>query len=293
MYLRPQTIESRFVNPAVQTPSESQAQSSQQPYAMPMFEASQGVQAQSPSTASPTPQQGAPGTISPFELQPGTYERRIPGLGVSTTPGLQQPQATPASLSPAPFQQPQATPASVSPAPFHQPQVTPFVTPFGQPVQPVAHPSYLSPGPQTLPSTPGTIQHPAFQASQPQIQAPQGLAQGGQQPSGLGARTPRQPPMDIHDAGDELEIDIELPGVSKKDIHLAGYEQGLTLRAIAKDRETEDLVASERGQRIFQRDIPLGFGVDPEEVSARFENGVLIVTVPNKAAKGLGAIEIK
>lgn len=275
MYLRPQTSENPYLNPAVRSPTEGAPQSPQQPYATPMFEASPGIQAQTAQAAPPQTEQATPGMVSPFQLQPGTFEQRFPNVGRSPAPGIQQPQTSPASVSPASFQQPLAIPWTTAAS-----QRVPSTTP-------------ASHTPQAGRSTPGTVQQPFFQATQPQAQALQSPGTLGSRPGELGRPSPRQPPMDIHDAGDELEIDIELPGVSKKDIRLAGHEQGLSLRAVAKERETEDLVTSERGERVFQRDIPLGFAVDPEEVEARFQNGVLIVTVPNKAAKGLGAIEIK
>lgn len=294
MYQRPQTNQNPIPTQAAQNVPEGQSQGFEHTYATPMFEPYSGVQAQTQTPqASPQTEQGTQGILSPFQMQPGTFGQQAPHGGRTPTPGHQHDQIRSGSVSPTRVQQPQTNPAVVNPAATNLPIATPWTTGVLQGVPSAPPASQMPHSSQTVQSTPGSVQPPFFQAAQPPVQAVQSPGTLGSQPGQLGAKSPRQPPMDIYDAGDEFEIDIELPGVSKKDIRLAGHEQGLNLRAVAQQRETEDLVASERGERIFQRDIALGFAVDPEEVEARFENGVLTVTVPNKAAKGLGAIEIK
>lgn len=275
-----------YRQPLFQTPVQRQAnepvQGPQQPFAMPAFEAPRT----SPTARTPpSAEQPVARALSPFEVQ-------------QLTLGQQAPRATPQARDPQPRAQQPGTAIPLQQFPTPQPAAA---TPFQPRTAFSATPGATSPQPRTLQGvpaqTPGT---PTRETASPQ----QGFSAGpspetfggvgqGFQTQVSGTQTPRQPPLDIHDAGESLEIEVELPGVSKKNIRLVSQPHGLELRATAKQRQTDDLVQSERGQRVFQRSIPVGFEVDPKKVSARFENGILTVSVPKDAAKGERAIEIK
>lgn len=91
------------------------------------------------------------------------------------------------------------------------------------------------------------------------------------------------PHMDVTETEKELRIDAELPGVSEKDIAVELNEDVLTIRAEKKQERNEERQGvhfSERAFGTFQRSLRLPFQVDPDQVQARFENGVLAVTLP-------------
>jgi HSP20 family protein len=105
-----------------------------------------------------------------------------------------------------------------------------------------------------------------------------GGGQGPSAPTGLLA-----PHMDVSETEKEIRIQVELPGVNENDVELALNDDVLTIRAEKKQErkeEREGVHISERSFGTFQRAIRLPYQIDAEKVQARFENGVLHVTVP-------------
>ena len=91
------------------------------------------------------------------------------------------------------------------------------------------------------------------------------------------------PHMDVSETERELRIQVELPGVSEQDIEVSLHEDVLTIRAEKKQErkeEREGVHFSERSFGTFQRSLRLPFQVNPDQVQARFANGVLSVTLP-------------
>ena len=91
------------------------------------------------------------------------------------------------------------------------------------------------------------------------------------------------PQMDVSETEKELRIQVELPGVSEKDIDLSLDGDVLTIRAEKRQERKEErdgIHISERSFGTFQRSLRLPFQINPDQVQARFENGVLSVTLP-------------
>jgi HSP20 family protein len=104
--------------------------------------------------------------------------------------------------------------------------------------------------------------------------SPSGGSQGG------GAIVP---PIDVSETDKEVRVCAEIPGVSEKDVDVTLDQDMLTIRGEKKferDVEKENYHVSERSFGTFQRMLRLPFVVDPEQVKANFENGVLTVTLP-------------
>lgn len=168
---------------------------------------------------------------------------------------------------------------------------------------PIATPGYLSPF-QSL-QTPWTSQATqpwTSQASQPWTQSQTigwpsqtGMVQGYPLEEGIRPRVLRQPACDVFDAGENLILEIELPGVAKEDVDLVCNDTSVSLKAKATERhEEENLVQSERGQVLYQRSIPLGVTIVPGDIEATFEDGVLTITAPKKEpTSGLHKVEIE
>lgn len=90
------------------------------------------------------------------------------------------------------------------------------------------------------------------------------------------------PLVDIEHDGDQLAINIDLPGINPDDIEVTMDEYVLTLegeRHESRQRGEGDLMRRERTFGKFQRVLPLPQHVDPETAQASFENGVLEVKV--------------
>lgn len=145
--------------------------------------------------------------------------------------------------------------------------------------------------------------HPAFGGNVGQIGSQPEVGSVGQPNvgsigSGPSSTAPspsiRAPPMTVFDEGEDLRIEFELPGVSKKDIDLVGRERGLVLKAAAEEATEEgEVLTSEGGSRVYQREVPLDIDIVADEISASFRNGILKVTLPKKEpTAGPKSIEI-
>lgn len=147
----------------------------------------------------------------------------------------------------------------------------------GQPQGPTQHP-VMQPASQMSPQF--QQQGPQGSPFQPQTGSPFGQQASQQQ---AGQRTIRQPPVDILDEGEDLVLEIELPGARKEDIQLTGRHNAIQLDVPTRERgEKENVLQSERGQIHYQRLIPLGIEIDSEKIKAKFEDGVLRVKAPKR-----------
>ena len=99
----------------------------------------------------------------------------------------------------------------------------------------------------------------------------------------LGTRTrPAGMPMDAYREGDQFVINFDLPGVDVSSVDLTVEKNVLTVTAERQwqPRENQQVVAAERPQGNFSRQLFLGESLDPDRVEARYENGVLTVVIP-------------
>ena len=97
---------------------------------------------------------------------------------------------------------------------------------------------------------------------------------------------------DVRETEDSYELDIDLPGFKKDEITLDLKDGYLTISAAkGLDKDTEDkkgkYIRQERYAGTCSRSFFVGETVEPEEVSAGFEDGILRITLPKKAEKKL------
>ena len=102
-------------------------------------------------------------------------------------------------------------------------------------------------------------------------------------------------PMDAYRHGDAFVINLDLPGVDPNSIDLTVERNSLTISAERhwEPVEGDQVVASERRQGTFSRQLLLGDGLDADRIHASYENGVLTVTVPVAASAQPRKIEIE
>lgn len=100
--------------------------------------------------------------------------------------------------------------------------------------------------------------------------------------------------MDAYRRGDELVAKFDLPGVDPAATEVTVEKNVLTVKAERnqKREEGDELVVSERPQGSFSRQLFLGEGLDPERVTATYEEGVLTVTVPVKEQAKARKVEV-
>ena len=92
---------------------------------------------------------------------------------------------------------------------------------------------------------------------------------------------------DVHEHDDMYEVDIDLPGFKKEEIHLDlenGYLTVGASKGLDKEEKTRKgkLIRQERYAGSMQRSFYVGEGLTEEDIKARFEDGVLKLTVPKK-----------
>lgn len=99
---------------------------------------------------------------------------------------------------------------------------------------------------------------------------------------------PAQMKVDVKDAGNAYTVDAEIPGVAREDIHVTIDGSVVTLRAEIKQqdaqREGERLLRSERYFGAVARSFQLPQDIDEAGAKAKYDNGVLRLTLPKKAA---------
>jgi len=121
-----------------------------------------------------------------------------------------------------------------------------------------------------------------------------GASQSGRNlsPSGSGRSLQQQgrsgqsywtPQMEVFQRGNEMVVRADLPGISPDDVQIDVDDGVLTIsgeRRNADEDRQEGYYRSERSYGTFARSIALPEGVDEEQVKARYDHGVLEVTVP-------------
>ena len=92
------------------------------------------------------------------------------------------------------------------------------------------------------------------------------------------------PSLDVVENGDEYLVNVDLPGVSKKDLDISVADNVLTIKG-EKHESSESkgkVYRKETWAGSFQRTISLPQGVDPAKIDARMKDGVLTVTLPKR-----------
>jgi HSP20 family protein len=94
----------------------------------------------------------------------------------------------------------------------------------------------------------------------------------------------RQPtmPLDAFRHGETYVVNVDLPGFDPASIDITADKDVLTIRADRhwEPMEGDEVVAAERTQGEFLRQLFLGDGLDTENIHATYDHGVLMITIP-------------
>ena len=94
-----------------------------------------------------------------------------------------------------------------------------------------------------------------------------------------------EPLMDLIDEGDKYVIELDLPGVDKKDIDISVIDHSLRIiakRKIESKEKAEGYIKAERIFSGYQRIITLPEDADTDNIKAKYENGVLRIEIGKK-----------
>ena len=95
---------------------------------------------------------------------------------------------------------------------------------------------------------------------------------------------------DVRETDEAYEVDVDLPGFRKDEIHLelnSGYLTISTQKTLEKDEKTKAgrMLRQERYAGTMQRSFYVGDAITEEDVRASYADGVLHLTVPKKEAR--------
>ena len=91
------------------------------------------------------------------------------------------------------------------------------------------------------------------------------------------------PQIDLHETDKAYTLTVELPGIDEKDVDLSVHNGVLTLKGekrYEKESGDEDARMIERHYGRFERSFTLPSAVDEAKIDAKFDKGVLKVTLP-------------
>jgi HSP20 family protein len=109
-----------------------------------------------------------------------------------------------------------------------------------------------------------------------------------------------QVPVNIRETDQSYELELSAPGLKKQDFHLRLEGNALTISA----KQTEEISKEDKNQVWFRREFKKGHfartfhlddSVDTGKIAARYDNGILYLSIPKKehAQKASRAIEIQ
>src|SRR5690242_12306159 len=94
------------------------------------------------------------------------------------------------------------------------------------------------------------------------------------------------PPVDIYEDEHNITLKMEVPGIDEKDIDVRIESNTLTVhgeRKFENEEKEENFCRVERQYGSFTRSFTLPSSVDPGQVSADYEKGVLKIKLAKKA----------
>ena len=97
---------------------------------------------------------------------------------------------------------------------------------------------------------------------------------------------------DVRETENTYELDIDLPGFKKDEISIDlkdGYLSISTAKGLDRDQEDKKgkYIRQERYAGACSRSCFVGQGVEPKDVSAKFEDGILKISLPKQVKKEL------
>jgi len=94
------------------------------------------------------------------------------------------------------------------------------------------------------------------------------------------------PQMDSYMKGNKFIVNVDLPGIDPKDVHITLTGNVITIKGERKavvDEKKEGYLFHETSVGLFERSLTLPEGVDTANIHASCKNGVLELTMPARS----------
>ena len=104
------------------------------------------------------------------------------------------------------------------------------------------------------------------------------------------------PSIDLSETPDAYTLKADLPGMNSEDVNVEVHDDIITISGERKEErssEEENVHVTEVSYGKFMRSVRLPISVDPDKVKAKFENGVLKVSLPKSEKVKPKKIEIE
>lgn len=91
------------------------------------------------------------------------------------------------------------------------------------------------------------------------------------------------PAVEMFERGGNLVVRADLPGLTKDDVHVEVTDDALTIAGERRSEHEEQqggVFRSERSYGTFHRQFPLPEGVNTDQITANFKDGVLEISMP-------------
>ena len=104
------------------------------------------------------------------------------------------------------------------------------------------------------------------------------------------------PPVNITETASAYLVDLSVPGYEKSDFKINLEANVLTVSSEKKNEETKEengkTIKTEFSYKAFKRSFTIDDKIDTENISAKYENGILKLELPRKEIIKQGAKEI-
>ena len=103
------------------------------------------------------------------------------------------------------------------------------------------------------------------------------------------------PKCNIIDKDDEVQVTAEIPGLNKDDVNIKVADGVLTIsgkRVEGTNGSIGRFIRRELKHSSFKRSFTLADTLDPTKIGAKFENGILNLTIPKKESAKPRTIEV-
>jgi HSP20 family protein len=103
------------------------------------------------------------------------------------------------------------------------------------------------------------------------------------------------PSMDLVETDTDFRLHLDVPGMTKEDLNISLQNNTLTVSGTRRDKSTDtdgNYVRVERSFGDFYRSFTLPKSVNPDEIEAAYDNGVLSIHIPKTEESKSRQIEI-